>query len=307
MLTNGKSHEQAEEPKSAEDEYNEVSGNFEKVAKRILIFKTDKNRKVPTDKEKVLKYKTDIVEAYNNFIEFIARVFESQNTKTKEALHRDFDNVHKPKLLECLKVLKLTAQVPRNFLSLDINTIVDVNTSQTSETAKQITEIATSSATQDIAETLADIENETNSIELPGDPTVDSKQLSPTKLTDQNNGTPRDSTMPQSKQDFLKMAASVLNYKYDADPLRLESFLADVEIVEAMAEAEQNDFCLKFIKAKLDQKALEHLPEEIKAVKDITDALRNGIKVESSEVVEGKMLALRVNRGNYTALQLGVL
>lgn len=297
------------EAKSAEDEYNELSSEFEKVAKRILIFKTDKKRTIPTDKAKVLKYKTDIVEAYNNFIQFIARVFESQTKGTQEALHRDFENVHKPKLRECLKLFNLTAQLPENFLPLDIDTVVDLDTSEAGGITQQPTDIqSTSSATQSNTDNISDSENDDDSLKLSDEQidhnskkTVDAKQLSPIQII-RNTDTPENNTMPQTRQEFLKMAASVLNYKYDADPLKLECFLADVEIVEAMAEDEHKEFCMKFVKAKLDQKALEHLPEanEIKSLKDITDALRKGIKVETSEVVEGKMLALRVNRGNYS-------
>lgn len=299
--------EQQVETKSAEDEYNEVSTEFEKVAKRILIFKTDKRRTVPTDEAKVLKYKTDIVEAYNNFVEFIARVYDSQSTKTKEALQRDFDNVHKPKLLECLKVFQLTTQLPENFLSLDIDSIIDIATPEVENNSqKSLDTASTSSVIQDTEKTssAADQVNKANDNDKTPDladntlntssyKTVEAGQLSPNRTINNNNN-----TMPQTTQEFLKMASGVLNYKYDADPLKLESFLADVEIVEAMAEAEQTAFCLKFIKAKLDQKALEHLPEVIREVKDITDALRTAIKVESSDVIEGKILALRLHRGN---------
>lgn len=306
------SDKQRKETKSAEDEYNEVSGEFEKVAKRILIFKTDKNRKVPTDGEKILKYKTDIVTAYNAFIAFVARVYDSQAISTQEALQRDFDNVHKPKLLDCLKLFKLTAQLPKNFLPLDIDTVVEINTSKVQNISNHSLDIqSTSSATQSFEKSTSDTDQIVDSdeeqsfqsskdqLKLNASITLDTAQLSP-KQTPNNTDKPEASTMPQTKQEFLKMATGILNYKYDADPLRLESFLADVEIVEAMAEADQTEFCMKFVKAKLDQKALEYLPDEIKTLKDITDALRKGIKVDSSDVVEGKMIALRLHRGNYT-------
>lgn len=42
------------------------------------------------------------------------------------------------------------------------------------------------------------------------------------------------------------------------------------------------------------------MPDEIDTAKDITDALRIAIKPESSKVVEGKMIALQVNKGDFS-------
>lgn len=93
----------------------------------------------------------------------------------------------------------------------------------------------------------------------------------------------------------------MLNYTYAGDPLKLESFITVAELVETFASnADTKAICVKFIKAKLESKALECLPDQIETVKDITDALRNANQPESSKVVEGKMLALRVNKGDFT-------
>lgn len=104
----------------------------------------------------------------------------------------------------------------------------------------------------------------------------------------------------QSKADFLKLAASIINYKFNGDALKLQSFLTDVELVEGLAEHENEALCVKFIKAKLEAKALECLPEVVNTVKDITDALSANIKPESSKVIEGKIMAMRIEKGNFT-------
>lgn len=64
-----------------------------------------------------------------------------------------------------------------------------------------------------------------------------------------------------------------------------------------MTPANQKAFCLTFVKAKLEQKALECLPDEVRTVKDIVDGK---IKHKGSDVIEGKMVALRLKKGNYT-------
>lgn len=107
-------------------------------------------------------------------------------------------------------------------------------------------------------------------------------------------------TMPQTAQEFFKLAASVLNYKYDGDPLLRDSFIEDCELIESMAGAENEAHCLKFIKSKMVGRARETLPEVVAAVKDITDELKKKIKSDSSTVVEGGLTALRVIKGNFT-------
>lgn len=105
--------------------------------------------------------------------------------------------------------------------------------------------------------------------------------------------------MPQTVKEFMQMAGPVLNYKLNGDPLKLESFIADVELVESLAEEPQKPLCLRLVKAKLEGKALECLPAEVTTVKDITDALQEQIKPESSKVVQGKIMALRLQKSDY--------
>lgn len=55
---------------------------------------------------------------------------------------------------------------------------------------------------------------------------------------------------------------------------------------------------VKFIKSKLEGRALECLPEEVTQMDHITSALKTTIKPESSKVIEGKIMALRIDKGN---------
>lgn len=51
---------------------------------------------------------------------------------------------------------------------------------------------------------------------------------------------------------------------------------------------------------KMKNFALESLPDEIESVDDILQALKDSIKPEISAVVEGKLMALRLEKGNFT-------
>lgn len=107
-------------------------------------------------------------------------------------------------------------------------------------------------------------------------------------------------TMAQSKSEFLKLASSLINYKFEGDPLKLASFLADVDLVVESAEANNGALCLTFIKRCISGRALELIPEDADTIAKVKKALEDNIKPESSDVVEGKMMALKVRKGNFT-------
>lgn len=109
--------------KSAADQYNELIAEFKNTVKRILIFKTDKTRKLPTEEYRILRYKTDLINSYNNFAEFIYEIIGNQEEELQNNIHRDFDNIHKPKLLEALEYLGFGVQLHANFLPIDISLV----------------------------------------------------------------------------------------------------------------------------------------------------------------------------------------
>lgn len=59
--------------------------------------------------------------------------------------------------------------------------------------------------------------------------------------------------MLRTKAEFIKLAGPILNYKYNGDPLKLSTFVTDMELVVELAEVEQKDLCFKFIKSKLEE------------------------------------------------------
>lgn len=115
-----------------------------------------------------------------------------------------------------------------------------------------------------------------------------------------NNNTNKHTKMSQTTAEFLKIASSLINYKFEGDPLKLQSFLEDIELVEQCAEENNKKLCLTFIKRCVSGRALEYLPDDIKEIKHITDALKKTIKPETSAVVEGKLLALKIHNNDLT-------
>lgn len=104
--------------------------------------------------------------------------------------------------------------------------------------------------------------------------------------------------MAITQLEFSQLAAAQINYKYSGDPTKLDAFLADVAYVEALAGEDHSEICRRFIRTRIEGKAAEALPTVIDSIKDITDALKDHVKPESSRVIEGRIAALRVVKGN---------
>lgn len=104
--------------------------------------------------------------------------------------------------------------------------------------------------------------------------------------------------MPQSREEFNKMAISCINYKFSGDPLKLKTFLNDVDYLNEITETKYKGWCVKFVKKCLEGKALEAMPDDIDSLADIKTRLTQLIKFQSSEIIESKILSLRVRKGD---------
>lgn len=105
--------------------------------------------------------------------------------------------------------------------------------------------------------------------------------------------------MPQTSGEFLKLVGPLLTYKYKGDPLELDSFLADIDLVVSLSEAETTAICFTFIKSKLGSKPLEYMPDELTTVDQIKKALRDNIKPKTSKEVERDILSLKLKDNDF--------
>lgn len=104
--------------------------------------------------------------------------------------------------------------------------------------------------------------------------------------------------MPQTVEEFFRLASKVVDAKFDGNPANLDAFIEQVELLEPMVAEDNKAHLLKFIGTKLIGKARRALPSDPKKVSDIITALRKEIKHEPSRVIEGKIIALRLDRKN---------
>lgn len=241
------------------------------------------------------EYKNNLVEAFNAICEYLSYVYHrSDRVENKlECIARI--NPYSEKCKRAFQTLKLDYNWPEQELTeIDINSIIVVN-EQESDTEHQPSistdqqDIASStgfseefidaeqndSRIDQIIQNLSNIDVSDVDESVKGIPTV--TEDSTNNNQDIQNQTIEINivTMVQTQQEFFGMAGKVLNYKYDGD--------------------------LKFIKSKIIGRARESsAPETIEKVEEITNALKEKIKADSSSVVEGRLTALRLVKGNFT-------
>lgn len=293
-----------------QSEFDILKDNFAKIYKRIENY--IRGRKLTENLDKRNEYKIDIVTSFNSIVGYLS------DCATKDLIHCDrFVELlipFKTKVQATFEILSLEYNFPQTiFTKIDINlitqkqvlheqiihtpTVPQLDGEGTSSSISQnIDDLTTDSASETLTEINSRLSTESNH-SIQSDPDRESDE---NELSDTNSEIIINNKMPQSASEFLKLAASIINYKFNGDPLKLESFLTDIELVEELAEDSNKELCLKFVKSKLEAKALECLPENVNEIKNITDALKTQIKPDTPRVIEGRMLALRLEKGNFT-------
>lgn len=287
--------------KFSQVEYETILKDFVDSAKRILVYKS-KTRDLSKNEQTLKNYRTSIVKTYNILTEYITKFYSRFDEDSKETL-RNRLKFSRAKVVECFQILSIEYNWPEDrFASIDLDLVslprsIIEKRGQSSKT-QQIDESSDEYSDTNTSDTERDDNQGENLLNTSDILTVTNTENNFLENRTENNTT--NVNMPQTKPEFLKLAASIINYKFGGDPLKLESFLTDVELITDLAEADNKQLCVKFVKAKLEGRALECLPEQVTEIEHITDALRARIKPENSSVVEGKMMALRVRKGNFT-------
>lgn len=209
-----------------------------------------------------------VLDAYNAIVSYSSIDYEKKKKSTREFIESSL-SVNRITLQRCYEKLKLPIILPAKLLST-IHYIKPVNSGQSSEEKNSLTSNSTQTET--------------------------SEQTNNSSQTDQNN-----SKMAQTIEQFLKSASSVINYKFNGDPLKVNSFIKDAQLIHAMAENDRTRaFCLEFLKSRVEGKAEEAIPDDCDTVEKLTHAFKEKLKPDNSTVVEGKILALRLQKGDYS-------
>lgn len=102
-------------------------------------------------------------------------------------------------------------------------------------------------------------------------------------------------TMANENMEFLNMARTIVSSDYKGEALELESFINKVEMLQQLSTPAQLPLMLTFVKSKLSGRALESIKPTDVSIALLIKSLRERIKPESSDVILGKMTALRLS------------
>lgn len=242
-------------------EFNKLNNDFREISSDFL------NNDAPT-----IDALEGVLDSYNSIISYADIDWERKRNSTREFISSTI-NVNRITIQRCFEKLNLPVVLPGKLLS----TIhyLPPEPGQNPDNSNQNTNNSRDNSNN----------NQNNSNDN----------------SNQNSQGNQNITMPQSIDSYVKIAGNILNYKYGGDPLKLNSFITDVELVESLATTEETKtFCLKFIKSKLEGRAEEAVPENCESVKDLTTALKAKIKPDNSAIIEGKMTALQLRKGDFS-------
>lgn len=277
--------------------YAQKIANLDKYCKRVEAYVHCK-RPMTSNLDKQIKYKVDIVNSYNDLLSYICdfyQIVSADNVidfedRVKSSLKRVKENLVILGL-EYIWSSDIYAQIQiNNIVKLVQPTLREQNSATTASTSSLNS--AQASITDDELGNSDTDKNDNEEIEI-SSLENNNRNINATDQIDV-------AIMPQTAAEFLKMAAPIMNYKFNGDPLKLESFIADVELVADLVEEQNTNVCFRFVKSKLEAKALECLPETTTTVEQIKIALRTHIKPETSTVIEGKLLALRLVKNDFS-------
>lgn len=280
----------------SENRYSVLKREFLNVCKRVL------KRDLSTNPVKHREYLTDLVRTYNAIVVHVESFHESLNDSAKEVFRDDWIKL-RDKVVSFFAKLNVSIEVPRRFfVHLSIDDILQnylENNAPVDENPKSPDPIPLILVSEPPHLGRA---RTTQTIKQTSRPRVlsFSSDLSDSELfygfSEIFYPTMANLTAPE----FLRLAAQTINRNYDGNPLGLQAFINSVQLLSELSNNAVAAIFLRFVKSKLEGKALECVPADANTVDEIITALNNQIKPDNSKVVAGKLLALKPDKAKLT-------
>lgn len=284
--------------------FKHLKTEFINVTKRILKKNITRNR------DKLDEYKRDIIQAYNDLTKYVDKCYNKINDETLDYFRDEIIKIRE-KLSKCFGKLECNYKLSNDlFAGIDTGVVTDEN--EDSEESLSDDETSGMSKNSESNETVQEFSlnngvndegtSSLNNIEETENRNTQSSEniiIEPQHLSVMPGDNDDNMARKMSNAEFIRFAAQTVHKSYSGDPLALDSFINSVELAKTIAEQDQITILKKFILTRLEGKALECVNKEGTVENIITD-LRKTIKPDSSKVVEGRMLSLKLNKSNST-------
>lgn len=291
--------------------YKNLREEFLKVCKRVL------KENLTTNQTKHREYLNDLVLAYNEIISYVAGFYDTLDASSKDNFRENWIYFGE-KVSAVYKKLNVSLGVPRELFTLllidDILQNYDENntpcTAQSTFSDSKTNSISTELKPETVQATSSK-SNILNSQQPISSPTRKQIRNRATQTVLHSSGSQSDlsdtetfyelenffeTNMAITKLEFLSLASRTINHNYDGNPLGLEAFINSVELLKEFSNNDVATTFLRFVKSKLEGKALESISAQADSVDEIIAALRQQIQPDNSKVVAGRLLALKPDR-----------
>lgn len=263
-------------------EFKKLNNEFAEAAQPILE-ETDLS----------IKALENLLDTYNAIIVYAEIDFDRKKKQTKEHI-KSVIEVNRVTLQRCYEKLNLTLSLPGAILSTihyipqkSVSPKPIPKTDQLTQT-EQILNSQSSSQTDKILQSI----NFTQTEQIPN--SINSSQTEPILTVTNFTQTDRKTKSKMEKAEFLKLCGTQINKNYSGDPLSLQSFIRQINLLKNVGETHLETLTL-FVHAKLTGKALESVREDPKSVDEIVADLKKYIKPDNSRVIESQIQGLKFN------------
>lgn len=250
-----------------------MKNEYYTVSKKILNYETERKLE---DVDRITRYTTEIVTAYNKFVKFIRENLPKQSEVIQRKVESKFDTFYEKNFLRCLHALKLDAVLPDRYADINTDSLTAFEDQATGEDSFE----------QDFVD--EDLNSDDESTNLKGN-----------SESDVNTG-----NMVLTRNEYHNMCTRTINAVYSGDPLGLQPFIDSIDALVELDETNAFTSTLKrCILMKLSGIARDCIPNDDNnqlTIAQIKQKLKDTIKPESSVVVEGRLLALKADRTNFT-------
>lgn len=266
--------------------------DFRAVSKLIIKTNLSKNHGTLT------KYRKQIIPAYNVFIEYIAERYEKVDDEGQKIFDQWLQRARE-KFVACLNALECTHSLPTIYeyvndthvgpvpeptqpQATESDTDTDNNTDRTQDSyEKASTSTAHKNASADVN---VDQENNSNKNNKKNN---NSKNNSKNKNNERNMG-------DMTPLELFNVVNRQFKQNYGGEPLGLTPFLDSVDLLYEFATTPAlRGNLLRYVTAKLEGRARELITDEVDSIDAFKRVLRENISPESSEVIRGRIGALR--------------
>lgn len=273
-------------------EFKDKHAKFNREYNRVEPYKS----RIPLTKNEKLKveYRECLVKTYNDIIKYLEPINKTAQLEERfEIQGLIFE--HLRKLKECFYTLKLQYEFGKGIfdeivleniseVEIESNSIFDnipTNTNNTLDNDNLTSENSDSTIQKE------------NQILHNSNPALhgSASSLSSSEKTE---------IMAQTKQDLIATANRLIHFKFNGDPLALDSFIDAVKLLEDVCEVANKPTMLKFLMTRLEGDAREAIETPPEDIDDFIEQLEEHIKPDSAKVIEGRILALRIDKTNLT-------